>query len=153
MLLIIFKKHGWHETQRTKIIASQTAWLFIRCILLYYNLRWQAPVFVWSHWKRINGFKRFPTNSLVLVWVLRIIKSKIPEIKLGKLWQRSFFDRIIHDSESYTHFVNYINDNPKKWKNDPFNKWSVKINVNQSACRKKCGRKGRSYNHHDVIMK
>jgi putative transposase len=59
-------------------------------------------------------------KSLVFVQILRIIKSKIPEIQLGKLWQRSFYDRIIHDSESYTHYVNYINDNPKNWKNDPF---------------------------------
>lgn len=46
--------------------------------------------------------------------------SKTPEIKLGKLRQRGFFDRIIHDYESYIRYVNYIDDNPKKWHSDKY---------------------------------
>jgi len=59
-------------------------------------------------------------KSLVYVRILQLIKSQTPEIKFGKLWQRSFCDRVVHDAESYMHYVNYINDNPKNWKNDPF---------------------------------
>ncbi len=35
-------------------------------------------------------------------------------------WQRSFYDHIIRNSESYEKIKAYINTNPKRWKNDRF---------------------------------
>ena len=38
----------------------------------------------------------------------------------GKLWQRSYHERIIHDEHSYNNISQYIRNNPKKWSADKF---------------------------------
>jgi putative transposase len=35
-------------------------------------------------------------------------------------WQRSFYDRIIRDHESYCTIYNYIENNPLRWENDDY---------------------------------
>jgi REP element-mobilizing transposase RayT len=39
---------------------------------------------------------------------------------MGKLWHRDYYDNIIRDEKSYQNIVNYIINNPKKWKEDKF---------------------------------
>ncbi len=38
------------------------------------------------------------------------------------LWQRSFYDHIVRNNESYERIYNYISQNPAKWQDDTFNK-------------------------------
>lgn len=38
----------------------------------------------------------------------------------GKLWQRNYWEHIVRNEESYQNIVNYIINNPKKWKDDNF---------------------------------
>lgn len=38
------------------------------------------------------------------------------------IWQRDYYDIIIRDKKAYDNISNYIIDNPKKWKEDNFNK-------------------------------
>jgi REP element-mobilizing transposase RayT len=59
-------------------------------------------------------------KSLVTVNILNYIKTNQENRFLGKLWQRSFFDTIIKDHDSYIRMFNYIEDNPSNWKNDEF---------------------------------
>ncbi len=40
--------------------------------------------------------------------------------RLGKIWQRNYFEHIIRDEESYNKIANYIINNPANWKNDQF---------------------------------
>jgi len=39
----------------------------------------------------------------------------------GKLWQRSYYDHIIRNNESYERIRNYIINNPQKWDIDKLN--------------------------------
>jgi putative transposase len=36
------------------------------------------------------------------------------------LWQKSFYDNIIRDEQAFINIVNYIENNPKNWKEDKF---------------------------------
>lgn len=36
------------------------------------------------------------------------------------LWQRSYYDHIIRDKEDYNVRFKYIEENPSRWKNDPY---------------------------------
>ncbi len=36
-------------------------------------------------------------------------------------WQRSFYDHIVRNNQSYNRIFNYISENPVKWNNDLFN--------------------------------
>ncbi|HOF16560.1 MAG TPA: hypothetical protein PLF32_06690 [Bacteroidales bacterium] len=37
-----------------------------------------------------------------------------------KLWQRNYYEHIIHNEQSYIRISEYICDNPQKWANDKF---------------------------------
>ena len=36
------------------------------------------------------------------------------------IWQRNYYERIIHNCTAYQHVVDYIQNNPVHWKNDDF---------------------------------
>jgi putative transposase len=57
-------------------------------------------------------------KSLVANECLEIFKLK--NEKMGKLWQRNYYEHIIRDEQSYQTISNYIINNPAKWNNDKF---------------------------------
>lgn len=51
---------------------------------------------------------------------LNIFKIKNGNKKMGKLWQRNYYEHIIRNQRSYEMISNYIINNPLKWKTDKF---------------------------------
>ena len=52
-------------------------------------------------------------KSLVANECLKIFKSK--NEKMGKLWQRNYYERIIRNDRAFNAISNYILNNPAKW--------------------------------------
>ncbi len=61
----------------------------------------------------IGAFK-----SLVTTSYLKILKDRNPDIILGKLWQRNYFERIIKNEEDLRNATFYVQNNPKNWEKD-----------------------------------
>jgi REP element-mobilizing transposase RayT len=65
-------------------------------------------------------------KSLVANACLDIYKQKWagvnPVPKMGKIWQRNYWERIIRDEQSYQNISKYIMNNPSKWNDDKFYK-------------------------------
>jgi putative transposase len=59
-------------------------------------------------------------KSLVATGCLTIFKKN--NEKMGKLWQRDYYEHIIRDDHSYHTISNYIINNPAKWRGDKFYK-------------------------------
>ena len=59
-------------------------------------------------------------KSCTLTGCLKIAKSQQPEMILGKLWQRNYWENIIRDVEAFDRISNYIINNPANWRNDKF---------------------------------
>lgn len=61
-------------------------------------------------------------KSLVAKGCLDIFKQQhAPSTpRMGKLWQRDYFEHIIRDEQSYQNIVKYIIENPGNWKEDRF---------------------------------
>ena len=57
-------------------------------------------------------------KSLVANECLKIFKAD--NRKMGKLWQRNYYERIIWNHKSYQIIANYIINNPAKWNDDKF---------------------------------
>jgi putative transposase len=57
-------------------------------------------------------------KSLVANRCLTIYKSR--NQRMGKLWQRNYWDVIIRNEEAYQKISNYILNNPAKWMKDKF---------------------------------
>jgi REP element-mobilizing transposase RayT len=55
-------------------------------------------------------------KSLVMRKCLDIYKAK--NMFMGNFWQRNYYEHIIRDQESYDSILEYILNNPAKWKND-----------------------------------
>ncbi|MEQ1747716.1 MAG: hypothetical protein ABMA02_19980 [Saprospiraceae bacterium] len=51
---------------------------------------------------------------------MKIAKSKQPEVVLGKLWQRNYWENIIRDADAYNQIKGYIVGNPGDWESDGF---------------------------------
>jgi REP element-mobilizing transposase RayT len=60
-------------------------------------------------------------KSLVANGCLKIFK--INNEKMGKLWQRDYYEHIIRDDRSYQTISEYITNNPSKWADDKFYKF------------------------------
>jgi putative transposase len=58
-------------------------------------------------------------KSLVSNECLKIYKSK--NERMGKLWQRNYYDHIIRDEKSLFFIRKYVRDNPVNWENDSEN--------------------------------
>jgi REP element-mobilizing transposase RayT len=59
-------------------------------------------------------------KSLVFNGCLELYKSK--DERMGKLWQRNYYEHIIRNEQSYQNISNYIINNPAKWGADKFYK-------------------------------
>ncbi len=57
-------------------------------------------------------------KSLVANDCLAIFKQNNPGKMMGKLWQRNYYEIIIHGEPSYQRISDYIVNNPGKWDND-----------------------------------
>jgi REP element-mobilizing transposase RayT len=57
-------------------------------------------------------------KSLVANDCLKIFKQKNVDERMGKLWQRNYYEHIIGDEQSYQRISEYIINNPKNWKED-----------------------------------
>ncbi len=57
-------------------------------------------------------------KSLVANECLEIYKTK--NERMGKLWQRNYYEHIIRDEKSYQRISDYIMNNPKIWNTDKF---------------------------------
>jgi putative transposase len=57
-------------------------------------------------------------KSLVANRCLEIFKSK--NERMGKFWQRNYYEHIIRNQESYKTIAGYIINNPFNWKDDKF---------------------------------
>lgn len=47
-------------------------------------------------------------------------KINILNDKIGKVWQRNYYEHIIRDEKDYVRISNYIKNNPRKWEKDKF---------------------------------
>ncbi|MDP1725810.1 MAG: hypothetical protein Q8M15_03435 [Bacteroidota bacterium] len=70
-----------------------------------------------------NSPLRSPSNNVGAI--IRGYKSSVTKqinlIKSGEtIWQRNYYDIIIHDEQSYQNMSDYIIDNPAKWNEDEF---------------------------------
>ncbi len=63
----------------------------------------------------VGAYKSLVTNACI-----DICNSQ--NIRLGKLWQRNYYEHIIRDEKSYQTISNYIINNPQNWKGDKFYK-------------------------------
>lgn len=54
-------------------------------------------------------------KSLVATQCLNYVKTHEPETQLGKLWQRNYWDHILHDNDRYICTIHYIRNNPANW--------------------------------------
>ncbi|MBO7628926.1 MAG: transposase [Bacteroidales bacterium] len=52
-------------------------------------------------------------KSLVANGCLKWYKER--NLRMGKLWQRNYFERIIRDERAYENIAAYIRNNPEKW--------------------------------------
>ena len=59
-------------------------------------------------------------KSLVANECLEIFKNRNLDIFMGKLWQRNYYEHIIHNEKSYKRISEYIINNPENWKGDKF---------------------------------
>ncbi len=59
-------------------------------------------------------------KSLTALECLEIFKQQYPGKRMGKLWQRNYFERIIRDDQAYHNISNYIINNPANWNGDKF---------------------------------
>jgi putative transposase len=57
-------------------------------------------------------------KSLVANGCMSIYKST--NKTMGKLWQRNYWEHIIHNENSYLKILEYITNNPAKWTDDRF---------------------------------
>ncbi|MGN8058278.1 transposase [Pedobacter sp. 22163] len=61
----------------------------------------------------VGAYKSIVSNAC-----LQLFKSH--DKKMGKLWQRNYYEHIIRDERAYNNISNYIINNPSKWDKDKF---------------------------------
>ena len=69
----------------------------------------------------VGAYKSLVANGCLDLFKYSIETGVTPEYeKMGKLWQRNYYEHIIRDEQSYQNISNYILNNPPKWKEDKF---------------------------------
>jgi hypothetical protein len=63
----------------------------------------------------VQWFKTMTTNEYI-----RGVKTKNRQSFNGKLWQRNYYEHIIRNEKSHYHIAEYIENNPRKRKEDKF---------------------------------
>ncbi len=59
-------------------------------------------------------------KSLVETTCLKYYKQQYPGKRMGKIFQRSYYDMIARDQRAFLNFSRYIINNPKNWTSDKF---------------------------------
>lgn len=59
--------------------------------------------------RMIGAFKSLTTNGCLEIYISR-------NEKMGQLWQRDYYEHIIRNIKEYRLIVQYIIDNPAKWR-------------------------------------
>ncbi|MEZ0542937.1 transposase [Fibrella arboris] len=59
-------------------------------------------------------------KSLVALACLDLFKAEKPGLRMGKLWQRNYYEHIIRSDQSYKNIADYIVNNPANWPSDKF---------------------------------
>ncbi len=52
--------------------------------------------------------------------IVRSFKTLVTKEIGNSIWQRTYYDHIIRNDEDYLRHIQYIEENPKKWKNDEY---------------------------------
>ena len=61
-------------------------------------------------------------KSITAARHIRDVKSGLAEPFTGKIWQRSYYDRIVRNEREYSAIWTYIDSNPEKWAFDRENR-------------------------------
>lgn len=102
-------------------IAAQD---FVRIPTIYPGIRIDKYVVMPNHIHVIVVIED-PNNTPGISQIIALYKTgvtkQIRSIKPGmQVWQRSFYDHIIRNQESYEEIWTYIDGNPQKWETDKF---------------------------------
>ncbi len=57
-------------------------------------------------------------KSLCVKHCLDYIRHNIPGQRLGKFWQRNYYEHIIREHDDLAHIRQYIHTNPARWEED-----------------------------------
>ncbi len=76
----------------------------------------------------IQSFKRHTTIEYI-----KMVKQNILPSFDKKIWQRNYWEHIIHNENEYNRIAQYIIDNPKKWALDKLNGGTGNSVMEQSA--------------------
>ena len=63
----------------------------------------------------VGAYKSLVANACLSIY-------KLNNERMGKLWQRNYYENIIRNEQSYINISNYIINNPSKWSEDKFYK-------------------------------
>ncbi len=71
-------------------------------------------------------------NAPTLSRIIKQFKGAVTK-KIGyAIWQKSFYDQIIHNEEEYTSIWHYIDKNPSHWQEDYYFMENKQKNMNRS---------------------
>lgn len=72
-----------------------------------------------------NSMQKISHHKGLLSVVVGGFKSAVTHFSnthnIGFAWQRSYYDRIIRDTEALNNIIDYIENNPMNWENDEYN--------------------------------
>jgi hypothetical protein len=69
---------------------------------------------------RAKDFSPLRGTSRTIGSIIRGVKIGVTKQMGYPIWQRSFYDHIIRDEQSYQNIANYIVNNPANWGSDKF---------------------------------
>ena len=67
----------------------------------------------------VGAYKSLVANACLKIHQLKWIEVN-PTPYMGKLWQRNYYEHIIHTELAYQRIADYIINNPAKWYSDKF---------------------------------
>jgi len=77
------------------------------------NIRATARVAPTGVGNVVGAYKSLVANECLDIYKMR-------NQRMGKLWQRNYYEHIIRNDNSYQRISNYIMNNPKNWNSDKF---------------------------------
>lgn len=70
--------------------------------------------------KIIGAYKSFVSNNCLKLFKEQNSNTST-QLRLGKIWHRSFWERVIRDEKELNNVRNYIKNNPSNWQPKKFN--------------------------------
>ena len=67
----------------------------------------------------VGSYKSLVANKCLDIFKLKWVGVN-PTPKMGKFWQRNYYEHIILNEQSYQTISNYKINNPSKWNDDKF---------------------------------